>query len=71
MGCQKMNSRERVLTTLNHREPDKVPLDFGGNQSSIHIHAYKRLINHLGIEDDNIHFADVIQQIAYPTDELL
>jgi len=71
MGCQKMNSRERVLTTLNHREPDKVPIDFGGNQSSIHIHAYKRLLKRLGIEDDNIHFADVIQQIAYPTEELL
>src|ERR1035437_169758 len=24
-----MNSRERILTTLSHREPDRVPLDFG------------------------------------------
>jgi len=22
-----MNSRERILTTLNHEEPDKVPID--------------------------------------------
>lgn len=24
-----MNSRERVLTALNHQEPDKVPVDLG------------------------------------------
>ena len=39
-----MNSRERVNITLNHKEPDKVPLDLGGNVSGIHIKAYKRLI---------------------------
>src|SRR5512137_1634562 len=26
-----MNSRERVQLTLNHREPDRVPLDLGGS----------------------------------------
>ena len=25
-----MTSRERVLATVNHREPDRVPLDLGG-----------------------------------------
>ena len=39
-----MNSKERVKVTFNHREPDKIPLDFGGNQSGIHIKAYKKLI---------------------------
>ena len=29
-----MNSRERVVSALNHRQPDKVPIDFGGHQSS-------------------------------------
>jgi hypothetical protein len=28
-----MTSRERVLTTLNHEIPDRVPIDFGGNQT--------------------------------------
>jgi hypothetical protein len=28
-----MNSRERVLTAINHREPDRVPFDLGGYQS--------------------------------------
>ncbi|MHA1266869.1 MAG: uroporphyrinogen decarboxylase family protein [Candidatus Helarchaeota archaeon] len=66
-----MNSRERVLTTLNHKEPDKVPIDLGGNQSGIHISPYKRLLEALEIYDDNIHFCDYVQQLAQPCEELL
>lgn len=29
-----MNSRERVLAAVNHKEPDKVPIDLGGTQCS-------------------------------------
>jgi len=67
----KMNSRERVKITLNHQEPDKVPLDLGGNQSSIHRKAYVKLLEYLGIEDKNIQYADFVQQIVDPCEELL
>ena len=66
-----MNSRERVMAALNHKKPDMVPLDFGGNQSSIHIVAYRRLLEHLRIEDDNIRYSDFLQQIADPCEEVL
>ncbi|MHA1669003.1 MAG: uroporphyrinogen decarboxylase family protein [Promethearchaeota archaeon] len=66
-----MNSRERVNTTLNHMEPDKIPIDFGGNQSSIHLKAYKNLLEYLDIEDKNIKFADFVQQIADPCETIL
>ncbi|MCP4762233.1 MAG: hypothetical protein GY870_10665 [archaeon] len=66
-----MNSRERVNATLNHEQPDKVPIDFGGNQSGIHKIAYKRLIEHLGIQDDNIQYYDFVQQLVVPCEELL
>jgi len=66
-----MNSRERVNVTLNHEEPDKVPIDLGGNQSSIHIKAYKKLLDFLEIEDKNIQYADFVQQIVRPCDEVL
>ena len=23
-------SRERLMTTLNHKQPDRIPIDFGG-----------------------------------------
>jgi uroporphyrinogen decarboxylase len=66
-----MNSRERVNTTFKHQEPDKVPLDLGGNQSSIHVKAYQKLLEYLNIEDDHIRFADFVQQIADPCEEIL
>ena len=41
-----MNSRERVLMALNHKEPDKVPYDLGGTVvTGIHVQAYKNLRN--------------------------
>jgi uroporphyrinogen decarboxylase len=66
-----MNSRERVNTTLSHKEPDKVPIDLGGNQSSIHIKAYKKLLDYLEIEDENVQYADFVQQIVRPCDKVL
>ncbi len=39
--------RERVLMTMDHQEPDRVPLDLGGTQTSIHSVAYRALKEHL------------------------
>ena len=66
-----MISRERVITTLNHIEPDKVPIDLGGNQSGINIIAYRNLLEYLDISDNNIQFCDYVQQLALPCEELL
>ena len=44
-----MNSRERVLATLNHSEPDGIPVDLGAHRSSgISAIACHRLRKHLG-----------------------
>ncbi len=66
-----MNSRERVKITLNHEEPDMVPIDLGGHQSGIHIKAYKKLLDYLEIKDSDIQYCDFVQQIALPCEELL
>ena len=43
-----MNSRERVIAALNHRESDQVPIDFDGYRSSgIAALAYIKLRKHL------------------------
>ena len=47
-----MTSRQRVLAALNHQEPDRVPIDLGGNQTGIHKGAYQALIEHLGLVED-------------------
>ncbi len=47
-----MDSRERVLTALDHKEPDRVPLTLGGTSSNITDNAYFKLKDYLGIKGD-------------------
>lgn len=70
MSKETMTSRERLLTALNHQEPDRVPIDLGGNQTGIHKFAYQALIKHLGI-DDKINIMDAVQQLAQPCEAVL
>ena len=45
-----MTSRERVLASLRHEEPDRVPIDLGGGTTGIEVEAYDRLKALLGFE---------------------
>ncbi len=67
-----MTSRERVLTTLAHKEPDRVPIDFGGMRSTgIMAIAYNRLKAHLGITGGETRVYDTMQQLALPEQPIL
>ena len=67
-----MNSRERVLAALNHQEPDRVPLDFGGHRSSgIAALAYPALRRALGLPPGAVRVYDVIQQLAVIDQDVL
>ena len=70
MGRETMTSRERMLTALDHREPDRVPIDLGGFQTGIHKFAYRALVDHLGIAHQ-AEILDPVQQIVRPGEELL
>jgi uroporphyrinogen decarboxylase len=60
-----MNSRERVLAALDHKQPDMVPIDFGGHRSSgIAAIAYAKLKQALGISTGDIFVYDMVQQLA-------
>ena len=65
-----MTSRERMLMALNHKIPDRVPIDFGGFQTGIHKGAYISLLKYLGIEED-IKILDPVQQLTKPSEEVL
>ena len=67
---ESMSSRERMLTALDHREPDRVPIDLGGNQTGIHRVAYEALIEHLGLREE-IEIMDAVQQLARPSEAVL
>ena len=67
-----MNSRERVLTALDHREPDRVPIDLGGSVvSSIAIPTYAALRDHLGLPKRPIRTLETVQQVAVVDDDVL
>ena len=67
-----MTGRDRVLTALSHREPDRVPLDLAGTQvSGIAIGAYRRLREYLGFPASEPQTCDIIQQLCVPDDDLL
>lgn len=65
-----MNSRDRVLCALSHREPDRVPIDFGGTESSgITAPAYLNLCALLGVSNTARIF-DTGQQVALISDDI-
>ncbi len=65
-----MTPRQRLLTALAHKQPDRVPRDLGGRVTGITVKAYARLQEHLGLRED-IHITDLNQQLARPSDEVL
>ena len=72
MDIYRMTSRERILAAIDHREPDRVPVDFGATPSSgISAVAYGRLKQHLAIPDGHTRVYDVVQQLAQPEEAIL
>ncbi|MFC1542075.1 uroporphyrinogen decarboxylase family protein [Candidatus Latescibacterota bacterium] len=67
-----MTSRETVLAAMNHRETDKVPVDFSGHRSSgISAIAYPKLREHLGLDPKPLRVYDPVQQLAIVHDDIL
>jgi uroporphyrinogen decarboxylase len=67
-----MTSRQRVLAALEHREPDRFPIDFSGHRSSgIAAIAYPKLRECLGLPPRPIRVYDPIQQLAIVDEDVL
>jgi uroporphyrinogen decarboxylase len=68
-----MTPRERVLATLNHDEPDRVPFDMGTTfVTGIHRIAYDNLTEAMGMEDlEDKPLLDPFQQLAMPHEQVL
>jgi len=67
-----MTSRERVITALEHEEPDRVPVDLGSMLSTgIMGMAYSKLKAYLGISGGRTRMYDLGQQLAEPEIEIL
>ena len=52
---ERLGHRERVMLSIAHQEPDRVPIDLGGTYaSSISIKAYEHLKRYLGFNHDTV-----------------
>ena len=61
----KLTSRERIRQAIKHIEPDRVPIDLGGMDSTgITAKAYQRLKNYLGITAGIPQVYDPYQQVV-------
>ncbi|MFH1761658.1 MAG: uroporphyrinogen decarboxylase family protein [bacterium] len=59
-------NRQRILTSLAHKEPDCIPRDLGGTESSgITAHALNRLNAHLNINKFTPRIFEPYQYVAY------
>lgn len=66
-----MTSRERVVAALRHEEPDRVPLDFGGGQStSLVAEAYENFKKHVGLSAPE-RFLQKIYRVARMDEEAM
>ena len=66
-----MTPRQRIVAALEHREPDRLPIDFAGTEcSSIHMIAYDKLRKHLGMEPRLMRGACLILMLAEPESKL-
>lgn len=63
--------RERVVTALDHREPDRVPISFGCLHDSIHLFGHRSLKTFLGFQDAEDSIQDPFQQNVFPDERLL
>ena len=60
-----MTPRERVMTTLRHQEPDRVPFDLGSTGSTgINADTYVGLRKLLGLPEREPFIRDVKQHLA-------
>jgi uroporphyrinogen decarboxylase len=67
-----MTSRGRVTLSLNHQEPDRIPIDLGATiVSSIAKKTYNELRQHLGLPIEEIKMLDYVQQLPYVDEALM
>lgn len=66
-----MTSKERVLASLAHREPDRVPIDFGSTGvTGIHVSCVAALRDHYGLERRPVKVHEPYQMLGLVEEDL-
>jgi uroporphyrinogen-III decarboxylase len=66
-----MTSKERVLAALNHRQPDRVPVDFNGTAvTGMHVNCVIGLREHYGLEKRPVKVHEPYQMLGWIDEDL-
>lgn len=66
-----MDSFERILMAINHKEPDRIPLDLGGTEStSISLKAYSMVRDYFGLPKKEPAVLSFGGQLAQPDSDI-
>ncbi|MDX9880824.1 MAG: uroporphyrinogen decarboxylase family protein [Prolixibacteraceae bacterium] len=66
-----MTSKERLQSSLNHIQPDKIPVDFGSTcVTGIHVLAVERLRDYFGLEKKPVKVIEPCQMLGEIGDDL-
>ncbi len=64
-------SRERLADTLNHKQPDRIPIDFGGTAvTGMHVSCVAALRDHYGLEKRPVRVHEPFQMLGLLDDDL-
>ncbi len=64
-------SRERLLASLSHREPDRIPIDFGGTPvTGIHVSCIAALRDYLSLEKRLVKVHEPYQMLGMLDEDL-
>jgi hypothetical protein len=67
----KAASCERLIDTLNHKQPDRIPIDFGGTPTTgIHVSCVAALRDHYGLEKRPVRVHEPYQMLGLVDEDL-
>ena len=60
-----MTSKQRIQASLNHKQPDKIPIDFGGSgQTGMHVSCIEQLRDYYNLEKRTIVVEEPYQMLG-------
>lgn len=66
-----MNSKERIEAALNHKQPDRIPVDFGSTAvTGIHVSCVAALRDYFGLEKRPVKVHEPYQMLGLVEDDL-
>jgi len=72
VSIEQTTSRDRLASTLNHKQPDRIPIDFGGTAvTGVHASCVAALRDYYGLEKRPVRIHEPFQMLALLDDDLL